>query len=413
MPMSSSDQPFRIAVRIFDPFAEAMAREWQLFCENEDLDVPLEAVQLDLHPLFDTLHTQGGLRDGTWDVAFCPTDWLALFHAENLLADLAPFIRQAPPPDYPAGWSDSLLGMQRFGDTVLGLPYHDGPECLIYRKDLFADPALRSEFQELHGRSLAVPRTWQDFVDAARFLHRPELGRYGTVLAAFPDQHNTIYDFHLQLWTRGGEAQTANGDIALDTPEAVAALSFYRDLINDRELMHPDARDMDSVKSGMAFARGEVALMVNWFGFAGMCETIPESKVKGQVGITTLPSLTGAESVSLNVYWVLGISQGCSRKELAYRFLRHCASAAADRRLTLGGGIGCRLSTWADEAVNQEIPYYRDMETLHAAARTLPRLPQWAGVSAVIDQLVLDVINSDEPTADLARRAQDRIEVLA
>ena len=30
-------------------------------------------------------------------------------------------------------------------------------------------------------------------------------GRYGTVFAAFPDGHNTLYDFALQLWSRGGE----------------------------------------------------------------------------------------------------------------------------------------------------------------------------------------------------------------
>ena len=49
--------------------------------------------------------------------------------------------------------------------------------------------------------------------------------------------------------------------------------------------MHPDCREMDSVKSGLAFAAGEVAMMVNWFGFAAMCEMIPESRVKGRVDV--------------------------------------------------------------------------------------------------------------------------------
>ena len=200
--------------------------------------------------------------------------------------------------------------------------------------------------------------------------------------------------------------------MSLDTPEAIAALTFYRELIDDSTLMHPQAREMDSVKSGLAFAHGQIALMVNWFGFAAMCETVPDSKVKGQVGITSLPSLTGQENVSLNIYWVLAIAQGCSRKELAYRFLHHCTSPEADRRLTLGGGIGCRRSTWQDAKVNQEIPYYQDMDSLHAVARTLPRLTDWHEVSGIIDQLVLETINSQTPIASLTRQAQARIESL-
>lgn len=408
--MSQNPAPFRIAVRQFDPFARAMALEWELFCAQEGLHIPLEAESLDLHPLFDALHTHGGLADGTWDIAFCPTDWLALFHTEDLLADLTPYIEREPPADFPHGWADSLLQMQRYGEATLGLPYHDGPECLIYRKDLFADVQRRRAFAQQHGRPLEAPRTWDDFVEVARFFHQPAKGLYGTALAAFPDAHNTIYDFHLQLWTRGGAAQTPGGQVCLDTPEAIAALTFYRALIDDSTLMHPRARELDSVQAGLAFAHGQVALMVNWFGFAGMCETIPDSRVKGRVGIASLPSLTGQESVSLNIYWILAIAQGCTRKALAYRFLRHCASPAADRRLTLGGGIGCRRSTWMDPKVNREIPYYRNMEALHAVARTLPRLPNWPAVSQIIDQLVLETINSPTPIATLVRQAQVRIE---
>ncbi len=403
---------FRIAVRQFEPFAEAMAREWERFCAQEGVRLTLEAVSLDLHPLYDALHTRQGLRDGSWDVAFCPTDWLARFHADDLLTDLAPFLAVDPPDDFPEGWTSSLLQMQQFGDQVLGLPYHDGPECLIYRRDLLEDPMQQAAFQAQYGRPLTVPRTWDDFVDVARFFHRPQESLYGTVLAAFPDAHNTIYDFHLQLWTRGGSALNDEGRMQLDTPAAIAALSFYRDLIQDDTLIHPRSRELDSVGSGLAFAQGEIALMVNWFGFAGMCETIPESRVKGKVAITGLPSLTGQESTSLNVYWVLGIAQGSPHRAIAYRFLRHCASAEADRALTLGGGIGCRRSTWLDAAVNRAIPFYRDMESLHTVARELPRLPNWPQVTAVLDEMVLAVINTDTPVPDLVRQAQTRVQAL-
>ena len=408
--MSERNRKFRVAVRQFEPFSLAMEHAWAGFCAAEGIDgIELEAISLDLHPLYDSLVTQQGASHGDWDVAFCPTDWLAALHADNLLLDLAPYIAQAPPQDYPDGWAPSLLQMQVFGDAVLGLPYHDGPECLIYRTDLFNDPVHRQAFCSEYGRSLTVPRTWDDFVDTARYFHNPETGLYGTVLAGYPDAHNTIYDFHLQVWTRGGSVLTDGGAVQLDTPEAVAALNFYRDLMQDDSLIHPQSRELDSVASGLEFAHGRIAMMVNWFGFASMCETIPESEVKGNVAITTLPSATGNESTSLNIYWVLAIPTGCPNADLAYRFIRHCASPAEDKNLTLGGGIGCRRSTWLDADVNQQIPFYRDMESLHAVARELPRLSNWPQVTEVIDELMLAVVNTDEPVASLTGRFQDQL----
>ena len=77
-----------------------------------------------------------------------------------------------------------------------------------------------------------------------------------------------------------------------------------------------------------------------------------------------------------------------------------------DKLLTLEGGIGCRKSTWQDADVNQTIPFYHHMEKLHAVARELPRLSNWAELAAVIDGLVLDVINTGEPISALIEKHQ-------
>jgi multiple sugar transport system substrate-binding protein len=272
------------------------------------------------------------------------------------------------------------------------LPYHDGPECLIYRKDLF-DRA-----------GLAPPRTWDEFHAAARRFTAPSENCYGAVFAAYPDGHNTVYDFCLQLWSRGGELFDAAGRPQLRTEPAVEALRFYRAILRDAAAVHPRCSEFDSVQSGFAFARGEVALMVNWFGFAAMCETSPESKARGRVAVARVPG-----NISLNVYWILGIPARCARPDLAWRFLRHCASAPMDKLLTLEGGIGCRRSTWEDAEVNRAIPFYREMERLHMGARELPRLAEWSHIASAIDSLVLAAIGSDRPESELLAEAQERI----
>jgi multiple sugar transport system substrate-binding protein len=199
--------------------------------------------------------------------------------------------------------------------------------------------------------------------------------------------------------------------LRLDTPQAVEALEFYRLMLDDKEAVHPASRDMDSVKTGYAFANGEVALMVNWFGFAAMAQTIPESRVKRCVGVAEIPHAEGCTGTSLNIYWVLAIAAGSPHREIAWRFLRHCASPAMDKLLTLEGAIGCRKSTWMDEDVNRVIPFYRRMEDLHAHAREMPGRADWPHIDEVIDKMVMETIDSREPVKTIVERAQRSLRV--
>jgi multiple sugar transport system substrate-binding protein len=403
--MAIRERTFRIAVRKFEPFEISLARQWDIFEQHHRTSLQLEAVPLDLHPLHESLFSRRGLQLGDWDAAMISTDWLTEAAESGGLTDLTSRLGQAPPEGYPEGWSDSLLRLQRFEDHVLGLPYHDGPECLVYRKDLFESSEERDRYAQRYGEPLDVPPTWEQFHRVARFFTRPEQRLFGTVIAAYPDGHNTVYDFCLQLWTRGGELFHYSGAMRLETPEAREALDFYRTLLQDTSAVHPDSLNLDSVKSGLAFAAGEVAMMVNWFGFASMSETMAQSKVRGSVGVAPIPS-GGGPRVSLNAYWVMGLPAGSRHPEIAWQFLRHCASPEMDKLLTLQGGIGCRKSTWSDPEVNFRIPFYHCLEELHEEARELPRRSNWSQLAAVIDGMLLDAIKSDEPTADILQRAQ-------
>jgi multiple sugar transport system substrate-binding protein len=337
---------------------------------------------------------------------------VAAIHESRAVVDLAPFLKKNPPDDYPQGWMPSLLRLQQIDGSALGVPYHDGPECLIYRKDLFADPNEQSAYRERFGSPLRVPQTWQEFHQVAHFFQRPENGLYGTAFAALPDGHNTVYDFLLQLWTRDGQLIDDSGQIRFDTPEAIEALTFYRSMLQDSAAVHPRCFEMDSVKSGLAFAAGELAMMVNWFGFAAMSETIAESRVKGRVDIANIPHGKVGSTTSLNIYWILSIASGSRHREIAYNFLRHCLTARMDKLLTLEGAIGCRKSTWNDPDVNRTVPFYNRLESLHTNAREIPRLAEWPRIASSIDELMLNVIQTDKPIDQLTSQAQTRASAL-
>jgi multiple sugar transport system substrate-binding protein len=407
--MPNSTGTFKIAVRKFAPFEFAMEKFWDKYCALSGCKLKLEMAIMDLHELYDRTIIQKGLAKGEFDIAHINTDWVYLGYLDNDFEVLNSYINRNRPDNFPEGWSSSLLCLQRFGFEIVGLPFHDGPECLIYRKDLFENETEQGNYLARFGTALEVPKTWEDFHQVANFFNRPEDKLYGSIFACFPDGHNTVFDFCLQLWTRGGKLADKSGAIDINTQAAIDGLDFYRRIVNDKDAVHPKSREFDSVAAGVAFSQGEAAMMINWFGFAGMCEVDANSKVKGKVDVDLLPSAVGKPSASLNVYWLYTIGKGSENKAVAYDFLRFVTQAEQDKRLTLAGGIGCRRSTWNDPEINETIPFYYKLEQLHEVANTLPQKKNWAAMAVVIDQMFLSAINSDEPTQTLIDKAQKQI----
>jgi len=407
--MPNSTDTFRIAVRKFGPFENAMQKFWDQFCSISGCTMKLEMSIMDLHDLYNTTLAQNGLKNGDFDIAHINTDWIYEGYVNQSFELLNPYINKNKPADFPNGWSRSLLGLQRFGWEIVGLPFHDGPECFIYRKDLFENPAERLNYEKRYGQQLEIPKTWEDFWQIARFFNRPDQNFYGCIFAGYPDGHNTVFDFCLQLWTRGGSLTDKSEQININTAEAEEALNFYRAIVKDSNAVHPKSVELDSVGAGKAFANGEAAMMINWFGFAAMCEVDAQSKVKGTVGVDLLPAKTGKESASLNVYWLYTVGAGSKNKQLAYDFLRFALAPEQDKALTLEGGIGCRISTWNDAEINEKIPYYHKLEALHQVANMLPQHKNWAAIAKIIDKMVLKAIDSAIPSATLLEQAQSEI----
>jgi multiple sugar transport system substrate-binding protein len=387
----------RVAVRRFGPFETGIVKQFDAFTRVSGADARIEVVPFDLNPLHETLFQRRELATDRWDLAFLSTDWIAEAQSAGLVTDLAPFMAQRPIADFPQAWSPSLLTMQRFAGGFWGMPYHDGPQCLIYRTDLLAAAGVE------------VPQTWDDFHAAARRLHDPAHGVYGTVLALFPDGHNAFYDFCIHLWARGGAPFDTGGRPQLTTPAAHAALDFLRQLAGDTRATAPQLHDLDSVKSGLLFCEGRVAMMANWFGFAAFGESWSDGRVAGKIGISPLPAGPGGASVSLNVFWMLTLASGSANKDLVWDFMRHCATPAMDKLTTLEGAIGVRRSTWADAEVNRAVPYYHRLDELHAHARELPAHPRLSQIAHVIDAMMTQATTTDRPTADLLTEANSEI----
>ncbi|WP_348261221.1 extracellular solute-binding protein [Telmatobacter sp. DSM 110680] len=398
----------RIALRNYADFENALGEEAGLF-EALRPGTKVELHSVGIHELYNSAITDGGLHDGRFDLALLVTDWLAEAHAAEALDDLNLWQKATPIRGWPQEWPCSLVKPLILEDCLTSLPWHDGPECLVYRSDLFSDSKHQSAFRAKFSRELAPPATWEEFEETARYFTDPSSGRYGTVFAAFPDGHNTLYDFALQVWSRGGELTDVAGRPNLIAPHALDALEFYRRVVRDPAICHPKSPQLDSTQSGDLFLAGEVAMMANWFGFAARSGR-EGSPLAGKVAIAPIPAANGTSPVSLSVFWALAMGKGSRQKELAWEFLRFVASPERDLGITRHGAVGVRLSTWRNPELQARNPVYSEVESISLGARQLPTGPGMAAFAAIIDDVISRSLTTDEPSAAILESAQREID---
>src|SRR6478735_1155940 len=141
-------------------------------------------------------------------------------------------------------WAARALELTRDNGQQLAVPGSAWHQLIYYRTDLFAQAGLKA------------PRTYADIVAAARKLDSPELA--GIVAANKTGQAFTEQSFEHIALGNGCEMVDSKGVVAFDSPQCVAALSFYRDLLKNYSV--PGIQDIDTVRS--AYFAGKAAMAV-------------------------------------------------------------------------------------------------------------------------------------------------------
>jgi len=408
-----SERQLRLICREYDGFEKAFGIQADRFAEKTGIRIARDFIEV--HTLYEQMVAGSGAKGETYDLMLAVTDWLPELIAGGALTPLNDFLRADPPDDWPHGWSPSMLGQQTAADgTIYGVPYHDGPEVLHYRVDLFEDPKEQAAFRETYGYDLAPPRTWSQFLDVAKHFNRPDEGLRGSVVAYYPDAHNNVYDFLIHLWSRGGALVTPDWKPAFNSPIGVEALQYYVDLLHVHGVVSKECLELDSVGSGYYFAEGKAALMWNWCGFAALSQTPEVSRIVDKNLCTLVPRGDGAggEHISLNIYWVLTIPAGSRNKEAAYQFIKHTASAAMDRVTSLSGGTGTRLSTWRDPELCKQFHYYREIEEVHKNVKSPLPIPEGAQLIEILNTMVDDAVKGRSSVPDALARAEKDVAAL-
>ena len=181
-----------------------------------------------------------------------------------------------------------------------GIPFDGEATIQIYRKDVY-DAA-----------GIGPAETLEDYAANAAKIHNPDQRLWGCALRGFRGAGQNMYIYPSIFRAHGGE--WFDGDrVTVDTPEALAALEYYVNLLNNyapagvENWNWPDIAD--------AFGQGTVGSYIDAHGTAAVIGNAEKSKVVGKIGFARWPKGPSGKRVTSIWNWSFPINGALSEKQ--------------------------------------------------------------------------------------------------
>ncbi|MEX0172763.1 extracellular solute-binding protein [Streptomyces sp. LMG1-1-1.1] len=279
-----------------------------------------------------------------------------------------------------ADWLPGLAGPGKVDGRQYGVPWYAANRVVIYHKDLFARAGIT-----------APPRTQDEWLAVTAKLDQ---GRTQGIY--LPGQNwYTLSGF---VWEAGGDLAVRDGAAwkgALDTPQALAGMDFYRRL----QALGKGPKDSDEAKPPQAevFAKGDVAQIVAVPGGAKIVEEINPA-LKGKLGFFPVPGRTAEKPGAVFTGGSdLIVPEASTHPDAAYQVVK--ALTGEKWQTDMAKTMGYVPNRTSLAHVIQDDAGTAAMAAGAAQGRATPNSPQWAAVEATnpIKQYMTAVLTGTDP----------------
>ncbi|MBX9246608.1 sugar ABC transporter substrate-binding protein [Actinotalea ferrariae] len=227
------------------------------------------------------------------------------------------------------------------GDGIYGLPMDSGPMALFYNEEVFTQ----------HG--VAVPTTWDEYVEAGRALHAADPEVYIT-----SDSGDAGFTTSM-IWQAGGKPYTVDGtDVTIDfTDEGSARFAEMWQQMVDEELVSPVAGWSDEWYQGLG--NGTIASLIIGAWMPANLESGVEAAA-GKWRVAPMPQWeAGGSDTAENGGSALSVTAASEQQELAYAFIEYANAGDGVQTRIDGGAFPATVAELeSEEFLGKEFPYF-------------------------------------------------------
>jgi len=251
-----------------------------------------------------------------------------LFYKNGWLNDLDSYTKDDAEYDF-EDFFKTAVGTTMVEGKLAGIPIITEQEILYYRKDL------------LEEKGIAVPKTIDELVAAAKLLHDPKNEMYGFV--ARGQLSPLVTQVSSFIYSEGGDFIT-DGKASVNTPEAIKGMTIYANLLKDYG--PPGVLNMSWPQAIGIFAQGKVAFYTDANSIYKNATDPEKSKIGDNVGFAVFPA-GAAGSKPYNVTsWGLAMNAKADNKDAAWEFIKWASSKEIVLKTQQVGNPGARASVW-------------------------------------------------------------------
>ncbi|MFD5679635.1 extracellular solute-binding protein [Streptomyces bacillaris] len=290
-----------------------------------------------------------------------------------------------------ADWLSGLAEPGAYEGKQYGIPYYAANRVVIYRTDLF-------EKAGIDAKGITTREQW---IDATTRLNQG-----GTQGIYLPGQ--MWYALAGFIWDEGGDLATESGGKwsgALDTPEALRGMAFYKKL---QALGNgPKDSDEDDPPQADVMAAGKTAQVISTPGGANVImEKNPE--LKGKLAFFPIPGKTADTPGAVFTGGSdLVVPAASAHPEEAVTFIKELTGDTWQKKLAVAMSYVPNRTSLASAVADD--PGAAAMAVGAANGRATPNTPGWAAVEAEnpIKDYMTAVLTGRDPAKEAAKASQD------
>jgi multiple sugar transport system substrate-binding protein len=274
----------------------------------------------------------------------------------------------------------------------------------FYRKDWFANEELRAAFQEEYGRELAEPTTQRELMEIAKFFQGREIDgqtRYGVSIFTERGSEGITMGATGALYAWGFKYENTPGSYdmegAVNSPEAVEALEFYKELYEC--CTPPGYTDAYMEQSLDAFKSGQVAMAMNWFAFFPGLYADPNTGGDKIDFFVNPPQNQAASTLGGQGISVVSYS---TKQDAALEYIKWFAQPEVQSKWWALGGYSAHNSVLNDPGFKDSQPFAGDFLEAMNDVQDFWQEPAYAELLLAMQKRLHDYIVADQGTAQEA-----------
>jgi multiple sugar transport system substrate-binding protein len=287
--------------------------------------IKLQVVEKPFPQIYSTVIAEFVAQSGAIDVIDGSPVWVPDFAERGVMLPIDNFIRKHKAAGSFSDMHPLYRNLGKYKGKNYGF-FDDGDIWILYyRKDIFANKKLQAAYKAKTGKTLRVPRGWDEFSVVAQFITDFYDGKvYGTTMGrALGNPGNQFY-FLQQFRANGG--RFFNPATMKSEVNSAAGVKTMQQILDQNKASVPGVEKLDFVSGWVQWLEGKTAMIMAWPPTGRISENyaqrdkafafLPKSKIVGKVGYSIVPGGNGEMAGA----FVCGVSADSRNQEAAYLF---------------------------------------------------------------------------------------------